>query len=61
MSALGHKRTFRSEIAHSALPPKADITVRHCHRGATETASFCPVNNGVIRRTVTRRLACSGP
>jgi hypothetical protein len=25
MSALGHKRTFRSEIAMSTLPPKADI------------------------------------
>ena len=25
MSALGHKRTFRSAIAMSALPPKADI------------------------------------
>jgi hypothetical protein len=24
MSALGHKRTFRSAIAMSALPPKAD-------------------------------------
>ena len=29
MSALGHKRTFRSAIAMSALPPKADIT-EHC-------------------------------
>jgi hypothetical protein len=25
MSALGHKQTFRSAIAMSALPPKADI------------------------------------
>src|SRR5262249_15109906 len=25
MSALGHKRTFRSAIAMSTLPPKADI------------------------------------
>jgi hypothetical protein len=25
MSALGHKRTFRSAITMSALPPKADI------------------------------------
>ena len=25
MSALGHKRTFRSAIAMSALPPKADL------------------------------------
>ena len=25
MSALGHKRTFRSAISMSALPPKADI------------------------------------
>jgi hypothetical protein len=25
MSALGHKQTFRSEIAMSALPPKADM------------------------------------
>ena len=28
MSALGHKRTFRSAIAMSALPPKADIEAR---------------------------------
>ena len=28
MSALGHKRTFRSAIATSALPPKADINRR---------------------------------
>ena len=28
------------------------IAVRHCHRGATGTASFCPVNSGVMRRTV---------
>ena len=25
MSALGHKRTFRSAIGMSALPPKADV------------------------------------
>src|SRR5512132_2143532 len=25
MSALGHKRTFRSAIAMSALPPKAEV------------------------------------
>ena len=25
MSALGHKQTFRSAIAISALPPKADM------------------------------------
>jgi hypothetical protein len=28
MSALGHKRTFRSAIAMSTLPSKADI---RCH------------------------------
>jgi hypothetical protein len=28
MSALGQKRTWRSEIAMSALPPKADIPRR---------------------------------
>jgi hypothetical protein len=28
MSALGHKQTFRSAIAMSALPPKADIRPR---------------------------------
>jgi hypothetical protein len=28
MSALGHKRTFRSAIGMSALPPKADIPQR---------------------------------
>jgi hypothetical protein len=29
MSALGHKRTCRAEIAMSALPLKADIRRRH--------------------------------
>ena len=33
MSALGQKHTFRSAITMSALPPKGDVTVRHCHRG----------------------------
>ena len=28
MSALGHKQTCRSQIAISALPPKADIGQR---------------------------------
>ena len=28
MSALGQKRTWRDQIAMSALPPKADITNR---------------------------------
>jgi hypothetical protein len=32
MSALGHKRTFRSAITMSALPPKADIRQRICRR-----------------------------
>jgi hypothetical protein len=31
MSALGHKRTFRSAIAMSALPPKADIGSAQVH------------------------------
>jgi hypothetical protein len=31
MSALGQKLTFRSAIAMSALPPKADIAERDCH------------------------------
>jgi hypothetical protein len=29
MSALGQKRTWRSQISISALPPKADITRHH--------------------------------
>jgi hypothetical protein len=29
MSALGQKRTWRGEIAMSALPPKADIAERN--------------------------------
>ena len=29
MSALGHKQTFRSAIAMSALPPKANIHERN--------------------------------
>ena len=36
MSALGHKRTFRSAIAMSALPPKADIC------SATRDVRFVP-------------------
>jgi hypothetical protein len=31
MSALGQKQTLRSEIAMSALPPKADIAEREEH------------------------------
>jgi hypothetical protein len=31
MSALGQKRTSRSEISMSALPPKADIAERNWH------------------------------
>ena len=31
MSALGQKRTFRSAIVVSALPPKADIAERRHH------------------------------
>jgi hypothetical protein len=37
MSALGHKRTFRSAIVMSALPPKADI------RSATAQVCFGPI------------------
>jgi hypothetical protein len=36
MFTLGHKRTFRSAIAMSAFPPKADI------RGATRDVCFGP-------------------
>src|SRR5215813_4141957 len=36
MSALGHKRTFRSAIAMSALPPKTDIC------GAKRNVRFGP-------------------
>jgi hypothetical protein len=36
MSALGHKRTSRSAIAMSALPPKADMC------GATRDVRFGP-------------------
>ena len=31
MSALGHKRTFRTAIVMSALPPIADIRRTNCH------------------------------
>jgi hypothetical protein len=37
MSALGHKRTFRSAIAMSALPPKADMC------GATRDVRYVPI------------------
>jgi hypothetical protein len=37
MSALGHKQTFRSAIAMSALPPKADMC------GATWDVRFGPL------------------
>ena len=33
MSALGHKQTFRSALAMSALPPKADIRRRYLTKG----------------------------
>jgi hypothetical protein len=36
MSALGQKRTFRSAIAMSALPPKADMS------SATRHARYVP-------------------
>jgi hypothetical protein len=37
MSALGHKRTFRSAITMSALPPKADMC------SATRYVRFVPI------------------
>src|SRR5262245_51777378 len=37
MSALGQKQTFRSAIAMSALPPKADI------RGAKRNVHYGPI------------------
>jgi hypothetical protein len=39
MSALGQKQTSRSEIAMSALPPKADI---HCD---SRNVSFGPITD----------------
>src|SRR5262249_20360896 len=47
MSALGDKRTFRSAIAMSALPPKADITQprrmsRQLHPAASTQAEVKP-------------------
>ena len=45
MSALGYKRTFRSAIGMSALPPKADMC------GATRDVRFVPIADisGFIR------------
>jgi hypothetical protein len=37
MSALGHKRTFRSAIVMSALPAKADILQRKTEADSTTT------------------------
>ena len=37
MSALGHKRTFRSAIVMSALPPKADS---HQHIASLRSSSI---------------------
>jgi hypothetical protein len=37
MSALGHKRTFRTATIMSALPPKADM------RGAARDVRYGPI------------------
>src|SRR5262245_16201044 len=41
MSALGQKRTFRSAIAMSALPPKADILRHVCIEPRAEFDILC--------------------
>jgi hypothetical protein len=41
MSALGHKRTCRLEIAMSALPPIADIGHRECDVRFVPKADSC--------------------
>jgi hypothetical protein len=54
MSALGHKRTFRSAIAMSALPPKADIQrhlfeVRIVAKADSCTATrWCKQKDGLV-------------
>ena len=40
MSALGQKQTFRSAIAMSALPPKADIDCRRRNVGFVPIADI---------------------
>jgi hypothetical protein len=44
MSALGHKRTFRSAIVMSALPPKADMC------GALVHVRLVPCVDGCVCR-----------
>ena len=45
MSALGQKRTFRSVIVMSALPPKADICSAHW----PTTGQIASMINGAIK------------
>ena len=46
MSALGHKRTFRSAITMSALPPKADIFSALAH------VRFVPQADILVREAI---------
>jgi hypothetical protein len=58
------KKSMRSLDAESRSKPAAALARRGRHRhcgSASGTAWFWPVKSGVMRRTVTRRLARSGP
>jgi hypothetical protein len=62
MTALGQKQTSCSEIAMSALPPKADIAKRHWHVGFVPTADISqrtPMFASDVL-AVDARKACSG-
>jgi hypothetical protein len=51
MSALGHKRTCRAEIAMSALPLKADIRRRHRDVSFGPNCDICSaaIDRGLLR------------
>src|SRR5262249_14189517 len=66
-SALGQKQTFRSAIAMSALPPKADIrrfswNVRFGPKGGLMHRSrLCAVRNLFVARCKRCELSWTGP
>src|SRR5262249_21234520 len=60
-SALGHKRTFRSAIAMSALPPKADIASSEgllCVTGTSLGAPILRPRTGKIRARIAPATFC---
>jgi hypothetical protein len=59
MSALGHKRTFRSFRPMSALPPKADIGTQSVNVRFVPKADILRCDKSVVIRSL-RRLDRAG-